>query len=126
MTQETTMQVTEFLNKLSNSPEQISFQDTISLIDANYDFTPTAFRNGDFQNDAGQNSGSCKIFSFAHLHKLAPEQTLHCFGDYYRVDVLQKPEATDHLNIRNFIRFGWDGVVFSSTALAERAINNVF
>ena len=114
------MQLTDFLNKLSTAPEQISFQDTISLIDATYDFTPTAFRNGDFHNDAGQNSGSCKIFSFAQLHKLPPEQTLHCFGDYYRVDVLQKPDATDHLNIRNFIRFGWDGVAFSNTALTER------
>jgi len=114
------MQLAEFLNKVSTDPQQINFQDTIALIDAHYHFTPTAFRNGDFHNDVGQNSGSCKIFSFAHLNALTPEQTLHCFGDYYRVDVLQKPDETNHLNIRNFIRFGWEGIAFLDSALAER------
>jgi hypothetical protein len=42
---------------------------------------------------------------------------LNCFGEYYRTDVLQHPDAIDHQNIRNFIRFGWDGVRFDGAAL---------
>jgi len=115
------MQLDAFLTQLNTSPDQISFSDTIATVDANYDFTPTAFRNGELENAAGQNSGSCKLLSLAKLHNLSVEQTLQCFGDYYRIDVLQHPDATDHQNIRNFIRFGWDGVKFESAALIAKA-----
>ncbi len=111
------MQLDAFLTKLNATPEQIIFADTIATIDANYEFTPTRFCNGELENAAGQNSGSCKLLSFAKLHNLSLAQTLHCFGDYYRTDVLQHPDATDHQNIRNLIRFGLDGVRFDGTAL---------
>jgi len=114
------MLIDVFLTKLNSTPEQITFADTIATADANYGFTPTAFRNGELENAAGQNSGSCKLLSLAKLHNLSPEQTLQCFGDYYRTDVLLYPDATDHQNIRNFIRFGWDGVRFESTALTVK------
>lgn len=113
------MQIADFLAKLEQSPDSISFQDTMAVIEANYTFTPTSFRNGELHNDAGQNSGSCKLFSFAHLQQLSKEKTLLCFGDYYRKDVLEHPEANDHQNIRNFIRFGWDGIEFNGAALAS-------
>jgi hypothetical protein len=109
-----------YLHTLATAPTSITFQDTIALIDAHYDFTPTAFRNGELQNDAGQNNGSCKLFSFAKLHKLSPQLTLHCFGAYYREDVLQHPNGSDHQNIRNFIKHGWDGVVFAADALKPK------
>lgn len=109
-----------FLHTLATAPESVHFADTIAIIDAHYDFTPTTFRNGEFDNAAGQNNGSCKVFSFAKLQQLTPQQTLHCFGSYYRDDVLPHPEATDHQNIRNFMAFGWDGVVFQGTALAAK------
>lgn len=114
------MQLEDFLIKLKTAPEQIHFTDTIAVIDANYEFTPTVFINGELENAAGQNSGSCKLLSFAKLRGLTLEQTLHCFGDYYRKDVLQHPDATDHQNIRNLIRFGLDGVRFESTALHSK------
>lgn len=114
------MQITQFITQLSSNPESIHFQDTIALIEAHYDFTPTAFQNGELHNAAGQNSGSCKLFSFAQLHQLTTAQTLVCFGDYYRVDVLQHPEATDHQNIRNFMKFGWDGIRFEGKALTAK------
>jgi len=110
-----------FLHTLKTAPESITFQDTIAVIDANYDFSPTAFRNGELQNDAGQNNGSCKLFSFARLHRLTPQQTLHCFGAYYRVDVLQHPHGNDHQNIRNFIKHGWEGITFQGEALQPKA-----
>ncbi len=45
---------------------------------------------------AGQNNGSCKIFAFGLAQDLSPEQTLACFGQFYRNDVLGFPENTDH------------------------------
>jgi hypothetical protein len=107
----------QFLQTLQTVPENITFDATISVIDANYDFTPSAFRNGEMQNEAGQNNGSCKVLSFARLHQLTPQQTLHCFGSYCRDDVLKHPQGNDHQNIRNFIKTGWDGIVFEGSAL---------
>src|SRR5438067_2056034 len=78
--QDKTMQLDAFLTKLKHTPEQVSFADTIATVDTNYEFTPTAFRNGELENAAGQNSGSCKLLSLAKLHDLSSEQTLHCFG----------------------------------------------
>ena len=109
-----------FLQKLATAPDSIAFNETIAVIDAHYDFTPTAFKNGDQQNEAGQNNGSCKVFSFAKMHGLTREQTLHCFGSYYRDDVLNNPQGTDHQNIRNFIKTGWDGIVFQGDALTPK------
>lgn len=114
------MQLDIFLKKLSQNPDHISFADTMAVIEENYQFTPTAFRNGMFQNEAGQNSGSCKLFSFARLNALSKDETLHCFGDYYRIDVLQHPQGTDHQNIRHFIEGGWEGIIFSGKALVRR------
>lgn len=111
------MTIDSFLKKLNETPNQIEFTDTISTIDALYDFTPTAFQNGDLKNEEGQNSGSCKLFSFAKLQNFTVEQTLACFGAFYRIDVLKNPDATNHQNIRNFIKTGWDGISFEGIAL---------
>jgi HopJ type III effector protein len=111
------MTLDSFLSKLNTTPHQLEFADTIAVIDDMYDFTPTAFQNGDLKNEAGQNSGSCKLFSFAKLQNFTPEQTLNCFGAFYRVDVLENPEATNHQNIRNFMKTGWAGISFEGTAL---------
>ncbi|KJY84688.1 type III effector [Vibrio galatheae] len=109
-----------FLGNLTQSPSSIEFEDTMAVIDANYDFTPTAFVNGETLNDANQNNGSCKIFAFALLNQLAPSETLACFGKFYREDVLGHPEGQDHANIRNFIQFGWQGIRFQGEALAAK------
>lgn len=114
------MKIDEFINRLNTQPQSINFDDTMQVIDANYYFTPTAFRNGDTQNAADQNNGSCKVFAFAQLNNLTEELTLQCFGDYYRKDVLQNPQADDHQNIRNFIKTGWDGIAFEGSPLAVR------
>jgi len=111
------MTIDSFIATLHTTPDNIQFIDTIAVIEAHYEFTPTAFQNGALKNEAGQNSGSCKLFSFAKLHGLTEQQTLACFGDYYRIDVLQHPDAQDHQNIRNFIQFGWKGIQFDQQAL---------
>lgn len=96
---------------------EISFQEVIAHIEANFEFTPTAFKNGETYNEAGQNSGSCKVFSFAKIAGLSQQETLHCFGDFYNKDVLGNPDGNDHQNIRNFIKYGWDGIQFEGEAL---------
>lgn len=114
------MNTQSFLQQLKTQPESIAFTDTIAVIDANYNFTPTAFKNGELQNEAGQNNGSCKLFAFAKLQNLTPQETLACFGAYYRDDVLMHPEATDHQNIRNFMKFGWGGIKYAGNALKAK------
>jgi len=114
------MQLNIFLQRLRDMQDSIAFNDTIALIDLLYDFTPTAFRNGPLLNTAGQNNGSCKIFSFAQMHGLSQQQTLHCFGDYYRNDVLGNPGGNDHRNIRNFMNSGWTGITFNTAALTPK------
>ncbi|MYM64670.1 HopJ type III effector protein [Pseudomaricurvus sp. HS19] len=114
------MKIDDFLNKLQQSPESVQFADTMATVDANYNIQPTAFRNGSLHNSADQNQGSCKLLAFAGLQGLTPAETLHCFGDYYRVDVLQNPDGSDHQNIRNFMHSGWDGVSFEGTPLTAK------
>ena len=103
------------------TPDSIEFNELMELINARFDFTPTAFKNGDLNNDAGENSGSCKLFSFAKLQGLNKEQTLACFGAYYRDDVLQHPEDDNHQNIRNFMKTDWSGISFEGNALSEKS-----
>jgi hypothetical protein len=109
--------IISFLEKLKQTPEAITFPDTIATIEENYTFTPTAFQNGSQHNAAGENSGSCKLFAFAKLQNLSQDETLACFGAYYFDDVLKNPEGTDHQNIRNFIKSGWNGIQFEGEAL---------
>ena len=108
------------LEQLEKSPEKIIFKDVIAYIDENYDFAPTKFTNGNTINEANQNNGSCKVFSFAQLKNLSKEQTLSLFGEFYREDVLNNPDGTDHQNIRNFMKFGWEGISFDGEALKKK------
>ena len=114
------MSLEDFLNKLNTSPDLIDFTDTMSVIDAFYTYSPTAFNNGEVHNSAGENEGSCKLFYFAKLQQLSKQQTLACFGDYYRQDVLNNPAGDDHQNIRSFMQSGWEGVEFQGEVLVKQ------
>ncbi len=113
------MNLTTFLQKVQKL-EAISFDETMAIITEHYDYQPCEFSNGlgedKLISPAGVNQGSCKIFAFALLHHLSPEQTLNLFGDYYHADVLQHPDGSDHQNIRNFIKYGWEGISFQNQA----------
>ena len=111
------MTLDSFLQTLRTAPQSIGFDDTMAVIAANYAFTPAEFANGDIVNAAGQNSGSCKLLAFAKLNGLSKEETLACFGAYYREDVLRHPDGDDHQNIRNFMKYGWNGVRFEQMPL---------
>lgn len=95
------------------------FADVISHIEARYTHTPTAFQNGQQHNAATENQGSAKVFSFAKLNDLNPEQTLSLFAEHYAA-VLATPEATDHQNIRQFMQNGWAGIEFEGQALTAK------
>ena len=114
------MDLQTFLKKLNDAPDSVEFTDTIAVIDALYDFTPATFQNGDVLNATGQNNGSCKLFAFAMMNKLSEQQTLHCFGNYYR-DVLNSPNGSDHQNIRNFMKYGWAGIQYDAMPLTPKA-----
>ncbi|CAN5269062.1 HopJ type III effector protein [soil metagenome] len=114
------MNIEFFLTTLNALPETIRFEDTMSVVNSSYDFTPTSFKNGDLVNQAGQNSGSCKLFAFALLHGLPEDKTLACFGAYYREDVLKHPDGVDHPNIRNFMKTGWAGIHFDRPPLLAK------
>lgn len=113
------MNLETYITTLNTTPDCIDFTDTLAVIDEMYKFTPTAFKNGSLQNAADQNNGSCKLFAFAQIHKLSEQQTLACFGRYYRHDVLQNPAGDDHQNIRNFIQTGWSGIKFDAMPLTS-------
>ena len=113
--------ISVFLKALATQHEAVAFRDVIALIEEQYDYTPVAFINGNVRNPPGQNEGSCKILAFAKLQGLSPEQTLHCFGHYYRDDVLKRPQGDDHANIRQFMQTGWAGVQFETMPLTKKA-----
>jgi hypothetical protein len=104
------------INKVKQS-EILSFVEVIATIDANYSFTPSFFKNGNVVNEENQNNGSCKVFSFAKIHQLSEKETLFLFGEHYQ-KVLETPSDADHQNIRNFMKFGWNGIAFEKEALS--------
>ena len=112
-----------FLAKIKNN-DPVSFEETIAVITEHYDYHPVEFINGMGENcivnPTGVNEGSCKIFAFALLNELTKQQTLDLFGDYYRVDVLGDPNGSSHQNIRNFIKFGWEGIQFDEMPLESK------
>jgi hypothetical protein len=112
--------IAKLLVKIAEQGDSIEFSEVMEVITDNYQYTPTRFSNGELINEMGTNEGSCKLFSFAQLQGLSEQQTLACFGAYYRDDVLQHPQGDDHGNIRNFMRSGWDGVVFDGIALTVK------
>ena len=118
------MNVNTLIDKIRSTPDTVEFNEVIDCIAENYEYTATRFSNGKGEtaaiNEAGTNEGSCKIFAFAQLNDLSEKETLACFGQYYREDVLQHPDSDDHANIRNFMLHGWSGIQFDSAALTIR------
>ena len=62
-------------------------------------------------NKPNENTGSAKIFSFGLMTKMDEKATLSMFGEVYRnLD----PKGSDHVNIRNFMKYGWSKVAFAN------------
>jgi len=114
------MTLETFINILKNSPKKIEFSDTMHIIESNYVFTPTAFKNGKLQNKASENLGSCKLLAFSKLQGFTKEEALACFGQYYFEDVLKDSNGIGHQNIRNFMNTGFDGLTFEGEPLTKK------
>ena len=110
-------QLSTLIEKLKGN--SVSFKEVIEFIETYYQHQPTAFKNGEAYNEATQNQGSAKVFSFAQLNNLSKEDTLYLFAEHYQ-SVLNTPNATDHQNIRQFMAHGWPGVVFEGQALTAK------
>ncbi|MBL4744285.1 MAG: HopJ type III effector protein [Cycloclasticus sp.] len=107
------------IEQLRQAMVSLQFSETMEIIDALYDFTPSSFSNGNTRNEAGENNGSCKLFAFAKLNDFTEPQTLALFGEFFR-DVLAAPDGDDHQNIRNFMKTGWAGITFDQPPLTEK------
>jgi len=118
------MTIDQFLSLVKDNPETVEFEQTMNVIAQHRDYTPTRFTNGlqidRIVNHAGTNEGSCRLFAFARQLGLGENETLACFGRFYREDVLQYPEGKDHGNIRIFMRHGWKGIQFDGEALQPK------
>lgn len=105
------------LEKLNNN--EIIFADVLAFIDDNYNYTPTAFTNGNQENAIDQNQGSAKVLAFAQLNDYTENDTLKLFAEHYKV-VIETPNGTDHNNIRQFMQNGWNGVLFENDVLTKK------
>ncbi len=112
------MTETEYLEAL-RAGVNMKFKDLMTLIDAEYQHTPAAFKNGDLENRVDENQSSAKLFCFAAIHQLSPLETLHCFGEHYQT-VLNNPKGNTHPNIRHFMTYGWAGLKFNSPVLSKK------
>lgn len=118
------MTLNELLTAIKTQPNSIQFDDVIESISNEYTYTAAKFTNGlgddMIVNEPESNEGSCKILAFATLNELSNDQTLACFGKYYREDVLQNPEGSDHANIRTLMKYSLDDVFFYDTVLVKK------
>ena len=100
------------------------FEDVMAYVQAHYDYTPVRFDNGlgadPVVNAAGTNEGSCRVFALARHKGLDEADTVQLFGRFYRQDVLQNPQGSDHANMRRFLRDGWAGINFHGVALVPK------
>ncbi len=104
----------ELLERVKN--RDILFTEILSFIEGNYQYFPSAFKNGNLYNEANQNQGSAKVLYFAHLNQLNQEDTLLLFAEHYQ-NVLDNPESDNHQNIRQFASNGWSGIEFNTITL---------
>lgn len=115
------MSIQAYLEQLRSNPEQLKFADLMTVIAQHYQYQATRFVNGigadRVINEAGKNEGSCKLFAFAKSQQLSEQETLNCFAEIYRDDVIAQPDADNHHNIRRFMRDGWAGVTFDGEPL---------
>ncbi|MEW6991184.1 HopJ type III effector protein [Colwelliaceae bacterium 6441] len=112
--------INQLISQVKSTNALLDFNDVMSVISNNYHYEQSAFSNGELENQAGTNEGSCKVFAFAKLNNLSEQETLNCFGQYYREDVIKNPSGNDHGNIRNFMKSGWSGITFDSFPLKAK------
>ncbi len=99
--------------------DDYAFSETLAFVAEHYDYQPSAFRNGDVENAAGQNEGSCKTLGLALLEGFSQDEALRAFGEHYR-SVVATPDGSDHGNIRALMAHGLEGVTFEQQPLKAK------
>ena len=99
--------------------QRLPFKEIIAYIDGNFDYTASSFKNGTLMNAENENQGSAKTLYFAKLNNLSIEDTLKLFAEHYQA-VLEDKEGSSHQNIRNFMKFGWKGILFEKEVLQSK------
>ena len=107
----------QLLTQLAN--KEIVFSDVLKHIEALYQHSPTAFKNGEQHNLETKNQGSAKVSTYKKINNLNEEQTLSLFAEHYQA-VLDDPEGINHQNIRQFMINGWKGVSFDAVVLTHK------
>ena len=121
---ETANRVTKQIFDVANSKVSNSVEQDFGIINVGGSFRPSEavpnraiaafeeclieFKNGDIVNKPGENEGSAKLLSYAALSELDKDTTLKLWGQYYR-EVVADPDGDSHQNIRNFMKYGWEG-----------------
>ena len=99
---------------------QMKFSDFLELIEQEYTFSNVSFTNNGLSNSKDENQGSAKVFCFGLMYSLDEKDAIRCFGEHHQ-SVLESPEdVTSHLNIRNFLKMGWEGVLIDKNALSVK------
>lgn len=102
-----------FNANIEMSGDDLMFEEFLEMVDTQYESGLIEFKNGDIVNEPGENEGSAKVLSYAALSDFDKETTLKLWGQYYR-EVKADPDGDSHANIRNFMKYGWDGVPFEN------------
>ena len=97
-----------FVEKIKSGTD-VKFDETITLIDAEFSYFEVPFSIGSVNNAINENIKSSKCFSFAKIAGLDKDATLRLFGEVYR-DL--SPSGDDHANIREFMNVGIEGISF--------------
>lgn len=113
------MTINDLLASVYENSEQLVFTEVLATIEAEFEFTPSAFHNGNLKNAETENQGSCKVFGFAHQAGLNQAHTLALFAEHYK-SVLADPEGDAHQNIRQFMQHGWSKVSFERKPLSKK------
>jgi hypothetical protein len=58
------------------SGDTLLFQEFLDLCDEQYEYGLIEFKNGDIQNNPGENDGSAKVLSYAALAEFDKDMTL--------------------------------------------------
>ena len=109
----------QYLENLK-SGVQMKFSDFIDLIEQEYTFSNIAFTNNGLSNSKDENQGSAKVFCFGLMHSLDEKDVIRCFGEHYQSVLVLPEDVTSHLNIRNFLKMGWKGVLIDKNALSVK------
>lgn len=106
--------------RLRLQQDDFAFSETLAFVAEHYDYQPSAFRNGNVENAAWQNEGSCKTLGLALLEGFSLDEALRAFGEHYR-SVLATPDGSDHGNIRALMSYGLEGISFEQQPLRRKA-----